>query len=593
MANCTVCGESYLRCQCESQQPYCDQCNEDNKCNFEMDSLCVIYHPYNDSPSQLTNLNMPNGSNLEDILEAIDDFLGNNANVPISIIPSPTVDLITSGVAGHTLQANVKVSSDVLNQLEVRANGLYAKPYNENYLVKVNAADAPNYLENQLIGGTDGIVSITTSTVAGQVRVQPSINIENLLNEIRDNPDFILLFCQIREACNCFIQITNLSLIVDPACPSGYTLNGGVCEQVDVIPATPGGTTYNLQTTTAVPWSKGGTVLFLSTFNNDGSGPGATFVADNGTAVNYITTPNVWCNTTTTPFSGTETTGLGPMNRCSVWSNPYTATTQFIVPIIVPITKTYFVGLGVDNVGSIDITYPDNSTANLLTQNTGTAGAYYLGSGTWNFDYWNIYPIQLQAGLNFVSVTGNDSGLDFGFGMEIYDDTPANIAAAALDPAYVLDPVTFPYGSNHYSNLNLVFTTRCARQPGAISANSATCPPGYTLDTTTGTTPTAPCQSINNPVANWTCRQVNQVPFTGYTATLVWDRVPEALTYEVQQKLTADPDSSYVASVGSPVANPGSGSTVSLIIGSLASDLMTFRVRCNFGSCVGDWAVIS
>ena len=80
MPLCEVCGNDYLRCNCESQQPFCDQCQEPD-CNYEVDSGCVVYHPLpTTEPSKLENLGMPNGSTAEEIFEAIDDFLGNSAS---------------------------------------------------------------------------------------------------------------------------------------------------------------------------------------------------------------------------------------------------------------------------------------------------------------------------------------------------------------------------------------------------------------------------------------------------------------------------------------------------------------------------------
>lgn len=572
------------------QQPYCMECSDSNPCAEIMDADCVIYHPDNDKPSKLNNLALPNNSKLSDILEKVDSFLGNNANIPITEQNSNSVILTATGVAKHTLKADLKVSPDINNQLEVRPNGVFAKPYNENYLVKVNASDIPDFLENQIIGGTDGIVSISKTVESGQVKVSPSIDISCLLIEIKNNPALLVQFCQLLDMCKCFITITNSIATYSAACPAGYTLVGGVCQQINTVAATPSGTTYNFQTVTNSVWSKAGALVYVGGFNINGSGIGGTYAGDIGSGdVVEIYTPDVWLNGTSTPFGGGNTAALGPMNRCGVWTTPYNATTTFVVPVNVPITKTYYIGLGVDNVGSISVTDPNGVTTNLLSQNTSSAGAYFLGSITWNFDFWHIYPVQLQQGINFITVSATDSGSGFGFGVEIYDNTIAELQAAALAPAYISSPGTYPLTSNPYSNLNLVFTSRCARQAGAISANSATCPPGYILDPTTGSVPTAPCQSLNNPISNWTCKQVLNSPFTGYTATIVWDRIPQAGQYIIQQKLSGDPDSSYVPVTGSPVLNPTSGSTVTLVLTGLTTNDYVFRMKADYGSCQSEW----
>lgn len=206
MALCEICGSDYLRCTCSDKTPYCDTCNENDQCNMEMDTACVIYHPkypgLTQSQSKLTNLGLPNGSTAEKIFEAIDSFLGNNANVPITEVDSLTIDLTATGLAKHTLKADLKISTDINNQIVVRPNGVYAKPYNENYLVKVNKTDVPDYLENQLVGGTDKIVSVSVVEKDGLLSIQPTLNIVCLINALENNQQFIDLICKVRRHCN-------------------------------------------------------------------------------------------------------------------------------------------------------------------------------------------------------------------------------------------------------------------------------------------------------------------------------------------------------------------------------------------------------
>lgn len=207
MPNCEVCGNDYLRCNCESQQPFCDQCEEPG-CNFEVDSKCVTYHPLPTSqPSKLENLGMPNGASAEEIFEAIDDFLGNSANIPITPVDTPSIDITTSGTAQHTIKADAKISPDPVNQLEIRSNGLYAKPYNENYWVKVDPTDTPDYLEEQIVGGSDGIVSNTVQNIGGLLQVVPTLNIQALLDKIRD--EYGESFCELVSNCISYIWIAD------------------------------------------------------------------------------------------------------------------------------------------------------------------------------------------------------------------------------------------------------------------------------------------------------------------------------------------------------------------------------------------------
>lgn len=64
-------------CGCPEYNP-CTPCNSitvNNGCSVTLDTGCVFYHLTGDSASELTNLNLPNGSDLTTILEAIDDKL--------------------------------------------------------------------------------------------------------------------------------------------------------------------------------------------------------------------------------------------------------------------------------------------------------------------------------------------------------------------------------------------------------------------------------------------------------------------------------------------------------------------------------------
>lgn len=191
MLNCGVCGNDYLRCNCESQQPFCDQCSENQPCSYEVNSKCVTYHPLpTTQPSKLDNLGLPNGSTAETIFEAIDDFLGNSANISITAIDSNTVDITANGLANHTIKADVKVSTDALNQIEIRSNGLYGKIFNPEFLVKVDPTDTADYLEEQIVGGSDGIVSVSVVNTSGLLEVIPEINITSLVTGLCSDSGF-------------------------------------------------------------------------------------------------------------------------------------------------------------------------------------------------------------------------------------------------------------------------------------------------------------------------------------------------------------------------------------------------------------------
>ena len=589
---CNICGKpDYLRCECESAQPFCDQCEDNIYCKQKMDMQCVIYHFKRDTPSKLTNLGFNNGANLEEILEALDDLIGSQFNVPFEPEESTTIFWTAGGSAGHAPKAEVKLSADPLQQLEIRDDGLYAKPYNEHYKVKTDQADVPDFLENQIIGasssasgGGEGIVSITVRNEGGLLKIIPSINLICLIDALRS--EYNEAFCELVDSCKCLLSIQNLVSTFAPACPEGYVLNDSETLCVGENTTAP---TLSEDVVLACPqfrpeYAAYGTLVYNGGFISSGHGEGISQGADiAATEVTYLTTPNVWQSDNVTGDNN------GPINRAGIWVCPYTApnTLGFVVPIDVPSTKTYYVGLAADNdfiLGVNGVTVVDSSLSD---------GSYWTfdAGGDVKFKYWHIYPINLTEGINYLSLSAFDGGVQGMLAAEIYDNTLAELSAATLDATFLSNPAVYPYDSNHYDNLNLVFSTRCARASGTFSIGNATCPPGYNLDTSVGAL-TSPCQGINSDPGDWVCTQVITSPFTGFTGTVVWDRIPNAIEYQIQQKESADPDSAYVNTSTSNVANPGSGSTVSTVITGLPSVDMTFRVRAIFDSCMTDWEVV-
>lgn len=615
MSLCGVCGQDYLRCNCESQQPFCEQCAEDTECNFEMDSACVFYHPnQTDPPSKLTNLGMPNGSSAQSIFEAIDAFLNNNANVPITIVNTSTVTLTASGTAKHTIAAEVNLSPDFNNQLEIRNNGLYSRPYNENFWVKVNAADAPDYLENQITGGTDGIISINTFVESGKVKVQPMLDIQCLINAIRDN--YLEEFCAIAEKCNCFLIVQNFEAVISPGCPDGYTLNdaGTLCVSEQTEDPEISETLITACESRSNAWNAFGALLYTS-YKNDGRGPAAdtTNNLDDDLAsgdVIAINTTNVWQNVAHAG-SGTATDLDGPLNRAGIWAcdefgdpdNTYVGTLGFVVPVEVASTKIYYVGISGDNNVKISVTLPGGSPTLVVETRHNSSSDYedYYDNSTplsgqgifMPFRVWHLYPVLLQAGVNYIEITGTNDGSVGGYAAEIYNATVAELQAAALKPAFTSDPNNFPYDQNPYSNIDLVFSTRCAKTSGTtFSVGNATCQDStWTLDTSGGQPLVAPCQGINVSPDDWVCRKTVSAAFTGYAVDLAWDRVNNANSYTIQYKPQSDPDSSFTAVTGSPVDNPNSGSTVTLNVPSIPTNQVEFRIRANFPTCSTPWTI--
>lgn len=143
-----------------------------NGCPIMLDTNCSIYHLLQSSASRLVNLNLPNGSTLQLILETIDLQLGQiNVNAwslpflravpytittltqfgqsvdtefsvvqaqlnilnaqaltPITANDSASIHFVTSGTLNHTITASVKISATVPNTVSIVGDGLLGTP---------------------------------------------------------------------------------------------------------------------------------------------------------------------------------------------------------------------------------------------------------------------------------------------------------------------------------------------------------------------------------------------------------------------------------------------------------------------------------
>lgn len=188
--SCSICGQSgYVRCNCVSAQPFCDQCDDSAVCIEKMDSACVIYHfaipGHTPPPTRLINLGMPNGSSAEAIFERIDQYLVGNRPWTVANTPTLVLNLNETGVPS-ILTGNVQVSSTAGNILIADAHGLYVPDFTESGRVKVSAIDPLLYLEDSMFGGTDGCVTldITRDTASGRLFLQPTISAQCLFQNL-------------------------------------------------------------------------------------------------------------------------------------------------------------------------------------------------------------------------------------------------------------------------------------------------------------------------------------------------------------------------------------------------------------------------
>jgi len=192
--NCSICQQAgFLRCQCESAQPFCDACNEEGRCIDKMDAQCVIYHladPNNPPPpSKLTCLGITNGTSVETILEIIDSYVCNAFNIPFAGVDTRSIHWTPGGPAGHNPKADVILSDDDGQIIVERVDGLFAE---NDHKVKVDTECDPDYLVNLIVGSTNVSAGITVDVIKDdcQLIIVPSLDIEVLIDSLCGQTSF-------------------------------------------------------------------------------------------------------------------------------------------------------------------------------------------------------------------------------------------------------------------------------------------------------------------------------------------------------------------------------------------------------------------
>lgn len=243
-------------------------------------------------------------------------------------------------------------------------------------------------------------------------------------------------------------------VFINPYCPVGYILSDdkSYCFFDDVVPATSPVNPLNTIARSAVQYSTCGTYIYNSGYSSNGTGTSA-----------QITTANTfWVNGA--GACSDNNTNDGPMNRSGLWASSTTSDQQvgFAVCINIAETKTYYVGIGCDNMGIIKL---DGVT--LITQSQSALDTQYSAVGA-SFKVWHIYPVIIQAGVHILELIGYNVSGAAALGCEVYDNTSAEIIAATS-----------------YANLNLIFSSKdYVGKPVQIGSNGIgyTCPADYVLN---------------------------------------------------------------------------------------------------------------
>ncbi len=261
-------------------------------------------------------------------------------------------------------------------------------------------------------------------------------------------------------------------------CPEGtiYNEESQQCEGFEITPASVSGTTYLVEEgdqSTSYGW--GGTNFYGNVDNLPwpiGSSGGVMEDSSNTPVpIQQNVNNSIWGNIT----SANALTTI--LNTSGVWSSAAAANEWigFTTCVNAPETKVYYVGLAADNLARFKV------NGQLVVEFEGC-------TNTFNFNYWHVFPITLQAGDNIIEMEGRNCGSVAAFAAEIYDATLADLTTMTLQ-----------------AQLNAVKIFTTANQVGTnfhTGENSGySCPPGWALSLCDGsftcartfTAPFIPC----------------------------------------------------------------------------------------------------
>lgn len=215
-------------------------------------------------------------------------------------------------------------------------------------------------------------------------------------------------------------------------CPSGYTAVGtnDNCQKVTTVPADlNGGGALSACHFTSTVYGQFGTIFYQ---------PGGY-----GTNGVFTTTPTYL----KTSFVGGSYTGVlwgnaagnttnGRLNTTGIWKcldQSYTTTPLgFSRQITIATTKTYYIGMAADNYATIKI-----NGVTVVAQDAAALATSLSAGVDVTFKYWHIYPVELEAGVNLLEITGTNTGSIGVFGCEIYDASQAQLIACTTQAELV------------------------------------------------------------------------------------------------------------------------------------------------------------
>ena len=295
----------------------------------------------------------------------------------------------------------------------------------------------------------------------------------------------------------------------DPCgCPEGTTYNptSDQCEGFETTQATVSSTIYTVgDGENAVSYGWGGTNFYnnIDSANYPISSLGGSMNDDsnNPIGIQQNVQSSLWGDAAT---ANAETTIL---NNIGVWATlpvPNLEWIGFTACVEVPETKEYFIGLAADNLARFKV------NGVLIVE-------FEDCQNTFNFNYWHVFPITLQAGTNVIELEGANCGSVAAFGAEIYDATLAQLTAMTSQPQ--LDAVTI------FSTIDKVGSTFDTGEDSGYQ-----CPEGWALSLCDGA---------------YTCVRQISAPFEPCNCYLAMDCDDPTITMLVTTEDPLDTNSIY------------------------------------------------
>jgi len=283
-------------------------------------------------------------------------------------------------------------------------------------------------------------------------------------------------------------------LSTEPTCPEGYTLSedGTMCIKNETMPPDVESSGYCIAESNLSPeYGANGMQIYedIGDFDTQLIGTPTVITTDywrgnppgSGETVNGGSPPGSAVPVPGSPGSPMNREGIWVDTDCSGLKDGLTAGSvlQFTQPIMAVSDKVVYVGIGGDNTFKVVV----NDTVIVECNSANPANG---GGATNNFTSWWVFPIQLTTGQNYVNFQAiGDGSVNDAFAATIMDNTYAEILAATSD-----DDLTFLFRSSEYIGETI---------------DIATCPDGWTLDTSGGS-------------GNYVCRRTlteEPIPATG------------------------------------------------------------------------------